>query len=113
MEKKDVEEKLNVKEKNQKENLVKKGKQDAVKNSLYIYYMELEQVVMVILILVIVYMLLQMSQQQQQQSTQSDNVVLLRTPYFGYNFGQGPMWRGPRPGGRRRRWRRRGRRFFF
>ena len=81
-------------------------------NSLYIYYMELEQVVMVILILVIVYMLLQMSQQQQ-QSTQSDNVVLLRTPYFGYNFGQGPMWRGPRPGGRRRRWRRRGRRFFF
>ena len=76
--------------------------------------MELEQVVMVILILVIVYMLLQMSQQQQQQqSTQSDNVVLLRAPYFGYNFGQGPMWRGPRPGGRHRRWRRRGRRFFF
>ena len=72
--------------------------------------MELEQVIMVILILVIVYMLLQMSQQQ--QTTQSDNVVLLRSPYFGYNFGQGPMWRGPRPG-RRRGWRRRGRRFLF
>ena len=72
--------------------------------------MELEQVIMVILILVIVYILLQMSQQQ--QTTQSDNVVLLRSPYFGYNFGQGPMWRGPRPG-RRRGWRRRGRRFLF
>ena len=74
--------------------------------------MELEQVVMVILILVIVYMLLQMSQQQQQQTSQTDNVVMLRSPYFGYNFGQGPMWRGPRPG-RRRGWRRRGRRFLF
>ena len=73
--------------------------------------MELEQVIMVILILVIVYMLLQMSQQQQ-QSPQSDNVVMLRSPYFGYNFGQGPMWRGPRPG-RSRRWRRRGGRFLF
>ena len=109
MGKKDVEEKLNVKERNQKENLVKKGKQDAVKNSLYIFYMELEQLVMVALILVIVYMLSQMSQQQ--QSAKTDSVVYLQAPYFGYNFGQGPLWRGPRPG--RRRWRRRGRRRFW
>ena len=71
--------------------------------------MELEQLVMVGLILVIVYMLSQMSQQQQ-QTAQTDSVVYLQAPYFGYNFGQGPLWRGPRPG--RRRWRRRGRRRF-
>jgi len=71
--------------------------------------MELEQLVMVALILVIVYMLSQMSQQQ--QSTKTDSVVYLQAPYFGYNFGQGPLWRGPRPG--RRRWRRRGRRRFW
>ena len=65
--------------------------------------MELEQLVMVVLILVIVYMLSQMSQQQQPQS---DSVVYLQSPYIGRGFGQGPMWRGPRPG-RRRRWRRR------
>ena len=70
--------------------------------------MELEQIVMVVLILIIVYMLLQMSQQK----PQSDRVVYLQSPYIGMGFGQGPMWRGPRPGGRRRRWRR-GRRFFF
>ena len=71
--------------------------------------MELEQLVMVALILVIVYMLSQMSQQQ--QSAKTDSVVYLQAPYFGYNFGQGPLWRGPRPG--RRRWRRRGRRRFW
>ena len=71
--------------------------------------MELEQLVMVALILVIVYMLSQMSQQQ--QSAKTDSVVYLQDPYFGYNFGQGPLWRGPRPG--RRRWRRRGRRRFW
>ncbi|MHA2344582.1 MAG: hypothetical protein ACXADW_22220 [Candidatus Hodarchaeales archaeon] len=71
--------------------------------------MELEQLVMVALILVIVYMLSQMSQQQ--QTAQTDSVVYLQSPYFGYNFGQGPLWRGPRPG--RRRWRRRGRRRFW
>ncbi len=71
--------------------------------------MELEQLVMVALILVIVYMLSQMSQQQ--QTAQTDSVVYLQAPYFGYNFGQGPLWRGPRPG--RRRWRRRGRRRFW
>ena len=71
--------------------------------------MELEQLVMVVLILVIVYMFSQMSQQQQQPA-QTDSVVYLQAPYFGYNFGQGPLWRGPRPG--RRRWRRRGRRRF-
>ena len=71
--------------------------------------MELEQLVMVALILVIVYMLSQMSHQQ--QSTKTDSVVYLQAPYFGYNFGQGPLWRGPRPG--RRRWRRRGRRRFW
>ena len=65
--------------------------------------MELEQIVMVILILIIVYMLLQMSQQQK---SQSDRVVYLQSPYIGYGFGQGPIWRGPRPG-RRHRWRRR------
>ena len=69
--------------------------------------MELEQLVMVVLILVIVYMFSQMSQQQ---TAQTDSVVYLQAPYFGYNFGQGPLWRGPRPG--RRRWRRRGRRRF-
>ena len=63
--------------------------------------MELEQIVMVVLILIIVYMLLQMSQQQ--QKSQSDRVVYLQSPYIGYGFGQGPMWRGPRPGRRRRR----------
>ena len=67
--------------------------------------MELEQIVMVVLILIIVYMLLQMSQQK----SQSDRVVYLQSPYIGYGFGQGPMWRGPRPG--RRRGRRR--RFWF
>ena len=71
--------------------------------------MELEQLVMVVLILVIVYMFSQMSQQQ--QTAQTDSVVYLQAPYFGYNFGQGPLWRGPRPG--RRRWRRRGRRRFW
>ncbi len=71
--------------------------------------MELEQLVMVGLILVIVYMFSQMSQQQ--QTAQTDSVVYLQAPYFGYNFGQGPLWRGPRPG--RRRWRRRGRRRFW
>ena len=71
--------------------------------------MELEQLVMVALILVIVYMLSQMSQQQ--QSAKTDSVVYLQAPYFGYNFGQGPLWRGPRPG--RRRWRRRSRRRFW
>ena len=70
--------------------------------------MELEQLVMVVLILVIVYMFSQMSQQQ---TAQTDSVVYLQAPYFGYNFGQGPLWRGPRPG--RRRWRRRGRRRFW
>ncbi len=70
--------------------------------------MELEQLVMVGLILVIVYMFSQMSQQQ---TAQTDSVVYLQAPYFGYNFGQGPLWRGPRPG--RRRWRRRGRRRFW
>ena len=62
--------------------------------------MELEQIVMVILILIIVYMLLQMSLQQK---SQSNRVVYLQSPYIGYGFGQGPMWRGPRPGRRRRR----------
>ena len=70
--------------------------------------MELEQLVMVVLILVIVYMFSQMSQQQ---TAQTYSVVYLQAPYFGYNFGQGPLWRGPRPG--RRRWRRRGRRRFW
>ena len=67
--------------------------------------MELEQIVMVLLILIIVYMLLQMSQQQK---SQSDRVVYLQSPYIGMGFGQGPMWRGPRPGRRRGR-----RRFWF
>jgi len=71
--------------------------------------MELEQIVMVVLILIIVYMLLQMSQQQKPQS---DRVVYLQSPYIGRGFGQGPMWRGPRPG-RRRGWRRGRRRFGF
>ena len=66
--------------------------------------MELEQIVMVVLILIIVYMLLQMSQQK----SQTDRVVYLQSPYIGRNFGQGPMWRGPRPG-----WRRGRRRFWF
>lgn len=70
--------------------------------------MELEQIVMVVLILIIVYMLLQMSQQK----PQSDRVVYLQSPYIGRGFGQGPMWHGPRPG-RRRGWRRGGRRFGF
>ena len=48
-------------------------------------------------------MLLQMSPQQ---TSQSDSVVYLQSPYIGRGFGQGPMWRGPRPG-RRRGWRRR------
>ena len=65
--------------------------------------MELEHIVMVVLILIIVYMLLQMSQQQK---SQSDRVVYLQSPYIGYGFGAGPLWRGPRPGGRRRRRRR-------
>jgi len=69
--------------------------------------MELEQIVMVVLILIIVYMLIQMSQQQ----SQTDSVVYLQSPYIGRGFGQGPIWRGPRPG--RRRWRRRGRRRFW
>ena len=63
--------------------------------------MELEQIIVVVLILIIVYMLLQMPQQQR-----ADNVVYLQSPYMGYGFGQGPIWRGPRPG-RRNRWRRR------
>ena len=71
--------------------------------------MKLEQIVMVILILVIVYVLLQISHQQ---SSKYDNIVVLRKPYFGYNFGQGPLWRGPIPG-RRRLLRRRRRRFIF
>ena len=71
--------------------------------------MELEQIVMVVLILIIVYMLLQMSPQQ---TSQSDSVVYLQSPYIGRGFGQGPMWRGPRPG-RRRGWRRGRRRFNF
>ena len=52
-------------------------------------------------------MLLQMSPQQ---TSQSDSVVYLQSPYIGRGFGQGPMWRGPRPG-RRRGWRRGRRRF--
>jgi len=70
--------------------------------------MELEQVIMVLLILIIVYMLVQMSQ----QTPQADRVVYLQSPYIGRGFGQGSMWRGPRPG-RRHGWRRGGRRFWF
>ena len=74
--------------------------------------MELEQLLIVMLILVIVYTLLQISNHQQQtaKTAKTDRVVYLQAPYFGYNFVENPLWRGPRPG--RPRWRRRHRRRF-
>lgn len=63
-------------------------------------------ILIVCLLLVIVYMLFNMVNLPQKQ-----NVVYVRPSYGYLPYGQGPLWWGPRPGRRRRPWRRR--RFFI
>lgn len=72
--------------------------------------MKLEQVIIVLLIIFILFMLMQTPTQQPsspQIRSGSDRVIVVERPTPDYYIGgQGPIWRGPRPG-RRRRWKRR------
>ena len=86
-----------------------------MKYNININYMKLEKIIIVLLIIFIMFMLTQTPNQQSNSSQitpGSDRVIVVeRTPPDYYIGGQGPIWRGPRPG-RRRRWRRR-RRWWF
>jgi hypothetical protein len=66
--------------------------------------MESTQVLIIILILIMIYLLLQTTRKPLQ-----NRVVYVSNPFNRFIGGQGPLWRGPRPG----RFRRRGRRRFL
>ena len=66
--------------------------------------MESTQVLIIILILFMIYLLLQTTRKPLQ-----NRVVYVSNPFYRFFGGQGPLWRGPRPG----RFRRRRRRFLF
>ena len=66
-------------------------------------YMELSQIVLIILAVTAIYVLLQIVQQTNRSSS---DIVYISSPITPY-WGQGPVWRGPRPGRGRRRRRRR------
>jgi len=66
--------------------------------------MELAQIVLIILAVTAIYVLLQIVQQTNRSTS---DIVYVSSPIAPY-WGQGPVWRGPRPG--RRRHRGRGRR---
>ena len=62
------------------------------------------QIILICLLVITVYLLVQVTQQ-----TQKNNSVVYVSPSFpSVPWGQGPVWRGPIPGGRG--WRHRGRR---
>ena len=65
-------------------------------------YMQFTQIILIILAVTAIYVLLQIVQQTQRASS---DVVYVSSPIVPY-WGQGPVWRGPRPGRRRRRRRR-------
>ena len=63
-------------------------------------YMKLAQIILIILAVTAIYVLLQIVQQTNRSSSDIVYVSNPSTPYWG----QGPVWRGPRPGRRGRRW---------
>jgi len=66
-------------------------------------YMQITQIILIILAVTAIYVLLQIVQQTNRPTS---DVVYVSRPSVPY-WGQGPVWRGPRPGrGRRRRPRR-------
>ena len=62
-------------------------------------YMKLAQIILIILAVTAIYVLLQIVQQTNRSSSDIVYVSNPSTPYWG----QGPVWRGPRPGRRRGR----------
>ena len=70
--------------------------------------MKVTQIILIILAVTAIYVLLQVVQQTNRASS---DIVYVSSPITPY-WGQGPVWRGPRPGRRRRRRRRRRGRFW-
>ena len=65
--------------------------------------MKLPQIVLIALAITAIYVLLQIVHQTKRSTS---DVVYVSSPIAPY-WGQGPVWRGPRPGRRRGRRRRR------
>jgi len=83
--------------------------------------MEMSQIIPGITLLILLYALMELSRQNQElHKAHQPAVVYVDGPAVGPVWGQGPVWRGPRPGRwgwrhprwRRRRWPRR-RRFYY
>jgi hypothetical protein len=75
--------------------------------------MDTTNLLLIILIIVMIFLVIGMSQKHAQNP--QNNVVYLPGPRLNFWGGQGPLWRGPRPGRRFRRGIRRGirRRFWW